>query len=70
MKAWQVSTAGAPVEVMVAGDKTLPSPGPGEIRIAVAAAALERVGELQMTHADNIQRIFDRLTGIAAGSAK
>ena len=39
-------------------------------RRAVAAAALERVGELQMTHADNIQRIFDRLTGIVAGSAK
>jgi spore maturation protein CgeB len=39
-------------------------------RKAVAAAGMKRVGEMQMTHADNIQRIFDRLTGIAAGSAK
>lgn len=40
MKAWQVSAAGAPGDVMVMGDRALPDPGPGELQIAVAAAAL------------------------------
>jgi NADPH:quinone reductase-like Zn-dependent oxidoreductase len=40
MRAWQVVEHGEPKEVMVLGEKAVPEPGPGEIRILVKAAAL------------------------------
>ena len=40
MRAWQVVEHGEPKEVMVLGEKAIPEPGPGEVRILVKAAAL------------------------------
>ncbi len=40
MKAWSVTRLGAPQEVLVKSNRELPAVGPGEIRIAVKAAAL------------------------------
>jgi NADPH2:quinone reductase len=40
MRAWQVVEHGEPKEVMVLGEKPVPEPGPGEVRILVKAAAL------------------------------
>jgi NADPH2:quinone reductase len=40
MRAWQVVEHGEPKEVMVLGEKAVPEPGPGEVRILVKAAAL------------------------------
>src|ERR1700712_4668618 len=39
MQAWQVIEHGEPTQVMKLGDKAIPEPGPGEVRIAVKAAA-------------------------------
>lgn len=40
MQAWQVIKHGEPKEVMELGEKAVPEPGPGEIRILVKAVAL------------------------------
>ena len=40
MRAWQVVEHGEPKEVMKLGEKDIPEPGPGEVRIQVNAAAL------------------------------
>lgn len=40
MRAWQVVEHGEPNEVMRLGDKAVPEPGPGEVRIDVTGAAL------------------------------
>jgi NADPH2:quinone reductase len=40
MRAWQVVEHGEPREVMVLGERPVPEPGPGEVRILVNAAAL------------------------------
>jgi NADPH2:quinone reductase len=40
MQAWQVIEHGEPAEVMKLGEKAVPEPGPGEVRIDVKAAAL------------------------------
>lgn len=40
MRAWQVIKHGEPKDVMELGDKAIPEPGPGEVRILVKAAAL------------------------------
>jgi NADPH2:quinone reductase len=40
MQAWQVIKHGEPKEVMELGEKAVPEPGPGEVRIQVKAAAL------------------------------
>jgi NADPH2:quinone reductase len=40
MRAWQVVKHGEPKEVMLLGEKAVPEPGPGEVRILVRAAAL------------------------------
>jgi NADPH2:quinone reductase len=39
MRAWQVIKNGEPQEVMELGEKAVPEPGPGEIRILVKAVA-------------------------------
>jgi hypothetical protein len=40
MRAWQVVGHGEPKEVMELGEKAVPEPGPGEVRILVKAVAL------------------------------
>jgi NADPH:quinone reductase len=40
MRAWQVTKHGEPKDVMELGEKPVPEPGPGEVRILVKAAAL------------------------------
>ena len=40
MRAWQVIEHGEPKEVMELGEKAVPEPGPGEVRILVKAVAL------------------------------
>src|SRR3981189_3463727 len=40
MQAWQVIKHGEPKEAMELGEKDVPEPGPGEVRILVKAAAL------------------------------
>src|ERR1700712_5791645 len=40
MRAWQVIAHGEPKEVMERGEKAVPEPGPGEVRILVKAVAL------------------------------
>ena len=40
MRAWQVTKHGEPKEVMELGEKAVPEPGPGEVRILVRAVAL------------------------------
>jgi NADPH2:quinone reductase len=40
MRAWQVVKHGEPKEVMELGQKAVPEPGPGEVRIVVKAVAL------------------------------
>jgi NADPH2:quinone reductase len=40
MRAWQVVEYGEPKQVMVLGEKPVPEPGPGEVRILVRATAL------------------------------
>ena len=40
MRAWQVIEHGEPEEVMKLGEKAVPEPGPGEVRILVGALAL------------------------------
>jgi NADPH2:quinone reductase len=40
MQAWQVIKHGEPKEVMELGEKAVPEPGPGEVRILVRAVAL------------------------------
>jgi NADPH2:quinone reductase len=40
MRAWQVVKLGEPREVLVLGEKTVPEPGPGEVRVLVRAAGL------------------------------
>jgi NADPH2:quinone reductase len=40
MQAWTVIKHGEPKDVMDLGDKTIPEPGPGEVRIQVRAVAL------------------------------
>jgi NADPH2:quinone reductase len=40
MTAWRVDRLGEPGEVLVFGEAAVPEPGPGEVRIRVAAAAL------------------------------
>ena len=40
MRAWQVDLAGEPLEVLERRDVGVPAPGPGEVRVGVAAAAL------------------------------
>jgi NADPH2:quinone reductase len=40
MRAWQVFKHGEPKEVMELGQKAVPEPGPGEVRIVVKAVAL------------------------------
>jgi NADPH:quinone reductase len=40
VRAWQVTKHGEPKEVMELGEKAVPEPGPGEIRISVKAVAL------------------------------
>ncbi len=40
MRAWQVIKHGEPKEVMELGEKAVPEPGPGEVRILVKAVAL------------------------------
>src|ERR1700710_978002 len=40
MRAWQVIEHGEPNVVMELGEKVVPEPGPGEVRILVKAAAL------------------------------
>src|SRR5258708_8569589 len=40
MKAWQVIKHGEPKEAMELGEKDVPEPGPGEVRILVRAVAL------------------------------
>ena len=40
MRAWQVIKHGEPNEVMELGEKPVPEPGPGEVRILVKAVAL------------------------------
>jgi NADPH2:quinone reductase len=40
MRAWQVIKHGEPIAVMELGEKAVPEPGPGEVRILVKAVAL------------------------------
>src|SRR5262249_45091949 len=40
MRAWQVSNAGEPVDVMQQVDLDSPQPGPGQVRIRVTAAGI------------------------------
>ena len=40
MRAWQVNKLGEPEEVLKLVEKDVPEPGPGEIRIRVAAVSL------------------------------
>ena len=40
MQAWQVIKHGEPKAVMELGEKAVPEPGPGEVRILVKAVAL------------------------------
>jgi len=40
MKAWQVQGAGEPADVMQMVERQLPDPGPGQVKIAVAAAGI------------------------------
>jgi NADPH:quinone reductase len=40
MRAWQVTQLGEPTDVLRAGEVPTPQPGPGEVRIDVAAASL------------------------------
>jgi NADPH:quinone reductase len=40
MQAWQVIKRGEPIDVMEFGEKAVPEPGTGEVRIQVKAVAL------------------------------
>jgi NADPH2:quinone reductase len=40
MRAWQIVEHGEPSEVMVLGEKAIPEPGPGEVRVRVKAAGM------------------------------
>ena len=40
MKAWQVTGAGLPEEVMASVEREIPTPGPGELQVKVAAAGM------------------------------
>jgi hypothetical protein len=40
MQAWQVINRGEPIDVMELGEKAVPEPGTGEVRIRVKAVAL------------------------------
>ena len=40
MRAWSVTGVGRPKDVLVAGERDIPEPGPGEAQIRVAAAGM------------------------------